>query len=101
MTKDPDERFVIEGDPEDALRSLLGDPLREYQVLIMESTRTTDAPRPAPGPTEPTPYFRSVSWTGPAASPEAAVAATWGAWDAKHDERPAAFTVETKQLPAS
>jgi hypothetical protein len=88
MTDPRDERFSIEGDPEEALRALMSTPARgEYQVTI------TEAP----------PLERSVIWVGEAPDGQTAERAALDAWDQKYGEgqRPEAFRLDIKPLDDS
>jgi hypothetical protein len=89
MAEDPDERFKIEGDPEDALRSLMGTgSLPEFHVSLSEADGAADYPEGAPAPNAPTPAYRVFEWTGHAPSPEAANEAALDAWAKHYGERP-------------
>jgi hypothetical protein len=69
----------------------------EFEVRIMDPTRTLDAPV---APTEPTPEVRIQVRRGEAAGADAAADKTWQQWDDIYGpgKRPAAFTVEVKRL---
>jgi hypothetical protein len=80
-TPDPDERFAIEGDPEETLRGLLGvegqGQQREYEVLMTEDKREKDV---SGQPIDDEDYIRTKVWRGPAANDEAAHDTAWAAW---------------------
>jgi len=84
-----DERFSIEGDPEDALRSLLDTgKLPEWTVSLSEAEGREDYPEGPVAPNEPTPAFRVFEWRGNAPDAEGARAAALDAWAKHYGERP-------------
>jgi hypothetical protein len=81
-----DERFTIEGDPEDALRGLM-EP-REYTVRIGEQHGSAEYDGTPPRDMDPTPEFRVFEWTGSAPDKDDAIEQAHVAFAAKHGERP-------------
>jgi hypothetical protein len=69
----------------------------EFEVRIMDTTRTLDAPV---APNEPTPELRIQVWRGEAADADEATDRTWQQWDEVYGsgQRPEANTIEVKQL---
>jgi hypothetical protein len=78
-----DERFKVEGDPEDALRALM-----DTGKLPEFSVRLTDA---AGGP-------RVFDWRGNAPDAEAAKEAALDAWAKHYGERPGNAQAETERI---
>ena len=81
---DPDERFQIEGDPEDALRSLMDTgKLPEWTVSLSEAQGHVEYPEGPAADGDPGPVFRAYEWRGNAPDQEGALAQAKDAW-AKH-----------------
>jgi hypothetical protein len=89
MADQRDERFKIEGDPEDVLKSLMdtGRP-PEFVVTLTEAEGSRDFPEGPTPANEPTPDFRVFEWRGHVPDAEAANEAALDAWAKKYGERP-------------
>jgi hypothetical protein len=68
----------------------------QFEVRLMEWTRSTEAPV---APSAPTPGGRILVCSREAPGPDAAVEYAWQTWDAKYGpgQRPAGHTIEVKQ----
>ena len=85
MTDRRDERFKIEGDPEDALRNVLGGQPRRFTVRIGEQQRNAEYDGSDP---DSTPVYRLTEWTGPARDKDDAIEQGYAAFEVEHGERP-------------
>lgn len=97
-----DERFKIEGDPEDALRSLMETgALPEYKVQIAEAEGSAEFPEGAPAPTEPTPSFRIFDWSGTVPDRDAALEAALDAFSKRYGDRPTNYRASIRRPSSS
>jgi hypothetical protein len=98
MADDPlDERFVIEGDPEEALRGILKTPQRLYEVVMSERRQDADYSGDAPTDTAAlSPYVHTKIWTGNAASDGDAHDKAWASWRAEYGEPTGQTATEVK-----
>jgi hypothetical protein len=89
MAPDPDERFAIEGDPEDALRGLLApEQAREFTVRIGEQQQSIEYEAGRATHPDSTPLYRLTEWTGVARDKDDAIEQGLAAFEAEHGERP-------------
>jgi len=100
MASKADERFVIDGDPEDALRGVLkvdpGAGVREFIIDIMAADETGMYPGVG------NPKARRMHWSGLAVDEDAATVAAWAAWHEKYGpEKPSNAVTATRPLAPS
>jgi hypothetical protein len=95
-----DERFAIEGDPEDALRGLLGGGAGQYEVQLNVGERGMDVPTATTDGGAATPITRPLTWTGEATGRENALEQALDAFEAEYGDRPAAHRAYIRPIAA-
>lgn len=95
-----DERFAIEGDPEDALRGLLGGGAGRYEVRLNVGERGQDVPPATTGEGITAPGTRPSIWTGDATDRADALEQALAAFEAEYGDRPAAHQAYIRPIAA-